>query len=540
MAEPELKELEYNRMDEIKTSDVSSDVSLLDDYPESGVAPDAQHDVAADEVVADEVVADDRIQGTINFVNPSRFFRSAEAVKTSAALDLFAVGCSFGLVHLIRLGSLEFSTQRAVTLFAALSIMAIAFSASGLYQKMRQRGIFEEFWQLAVCWGGSFAALSMFTYFSGLGDSISRIWVGGSMMLALLVLVLVRIASWLMFSTPKQSRGINDVVLIGCGPGFERAVDQVNSSQNFNKRIVQLYQLDTLKTANAGVDAVSEFHVSSSLASACNFVERRRSEGNGVDEVWLALPDNLTQHAESMEKMFHDSATDVCFIPSGFSRRLVHGRRQHFDHLDIINISETAMPDGAERFKKFFDICVASCALLALSLPMAIIALLVRAESPGPVIFKQRRYGMDGEEIDVWKFRSMRMHSDTEVVQATKNDSRVTRIGGFLRRSSLDELPQFINVLQGTMSIIGPRPHAVPHNEHWRSRINGYMLRHKVRPGITGLAQVNGWRGETDTPEKMEQRVRCDLEYIRNWSPSLDIKIFCLTIWKGFGGKNAY
>ena len=162
-------------------------------------------------------------------------------------------------------------------------------------------------------------------------------------------------------------------------------------------------------------------------------------------------------------------------------------------------------------------------------------------ESPGPVIFKQRRYGLSGDTFWVWKFRSMSTQDNGDnIQQASKNDKRITRLGSFLRRSSLDELPQFINVLQGTMSIVGPRPHAVAHNELYRQEIDQYMLRHIVKPGITGWAQINGWRGETDTPDKMQKRIEFDLHYIRNWSVVLDIKIIFLTLFKGFINKNAY
>jgi putative colanic acid biosynthesis UDP-glucose lipid carrier transferase len=176
-----------------------------------------------------------------------------------------------------------------------------------------------------------------------------------------------------------------------------------------------------------------------------------------------------------------------------------------------------------------------------IAIPMLVIAAAVKITSPGPVIFKQIRYGLDGKAIKVWKFRSMStMDNGSSVKQATKNDARITPLGAFLRRTSLDELPQFINVLQGQMSIVGPRPHAVAHNEEYRKLIKGYMLRHKVKPGITGWAQINGWRGETDTLDKMEKRVEYDLAYIRNWTVWLDVKIVFLTVFKGFINKNAY
>ncbi|EMR14342.1 Capsular polysaccharide synthesis enzyme CpsA, sugar transferase [Methylophaga lonarensis MPL] len=179
--------------------------------------------------------------------------------------------------------------------------------------------------------------------------------------------------------------------------------------------------------------------------------------------------------------------------------------------------------------------------LLLIAIPMMFIALCIKTTSKGPVFFKQTRYGMDGEKIRVWKFRTMYVAEDgPKVVQATRDDPRITPFGRFLRRTSLDELPQFFNSLGGSMSIVGPRPHAVAHNEEYRSKIHGYMLRHKVKPGITGLAQINGYRGETDTLDKMEGRVKYDLQYIQNWSLMLDLKIIMLTILRGFSGKNVY
>jgi len=165
----------------------------------------------------------------------------------------------------------------------------------------------------------------------------------------------------------------------------------------------------------------------------------------------------------------------------------------------------------------------------------------VKLTSKGPVFFRQRRYGLNGEVIHVLKFRSMKVMEDgAEVKQATKDDDRITPFGAFLRRTSLDELPQFLHVITGHMSIVGPRPHAVAHNEAYRKRIQGYMLRHKVKPGITGWAQVNGWRGETDTLEKMEKRIEHDLEYIRNWALLWDVKIIFLTVFGSKVRKNAY
>ena len=184
---------------------------------------------------------------------------------------------------------------------------------------------------------------------------------------------------------------------------------------------------------------------------------------------------------------------------------------------------------------------VSSLILTLIAIPMLIIAIAVKLTSKGPVIFKQNRYGLDGKKIKVYKFRSMTVQDNGDKVQqATKNDARITPLGAFLRKTSLDELPQFINVLQGRMSVVGPRPHAVAHNEEYRKLIEGYMLRHKVRPGITGWAQINGFRGETETINKMIKRVEYDLDYIHRWSVWMDIRIILATVTRGFINKNAY
>ena len=206
-----------------------------------------------------------------------------------------------------------------------------------------------------------------------------------------------------------------------------------------------------------------------------------------------------------------------------------------------ISVQDTPFYGLASVVKRAEDILLASIITFLISPILLMVAIGVKLSGPGPIIFKQMRYGLDGAAIKVWKFRSMNSTDTGNVVkQATKNDPRVTKFGAFIRKTSLDELPQFINVIQGRMSIVGPRPHAVAHNEEYRQIVDKYMLRHKVKPGITGLAQISGYRGETDTIEKMEKRVEYDLKYIQNWSLSLDLKIIFMTIFKGFVGKTAY
>jgi putative colanic acid biosynthesis UDP-glucose lipid carrier transferase len=260
-----------------------------------------------------------------------------------------------------------------------------------------------------------------------------------------------------------------------------------------------------------------------------------------IDIVYIALPLHAEKRIVDLVDALADTTASVYILPDSLLFGLAHARWVNMDGMPVVSVFETPFYGVDGWVKRIEDIVLGSLIMAAIALPMLVIALAVKLSSPGPAIFKQRRYGLNGEVLYVWKFRSMTVCEDgVDVLQAKQGDPRTTRLGAFLRRTSLDELPQFINVLQGTMSVVGPRPHAVAHNEEYRNLIHGYMLRHKVKPGITGLAQVNGWRGETDTLDKMQKRVVCDLEYIQKWSLWLDLKIVWMTIAGGFKGKNAY
>ncbi|HII3076696.1 TPA: undecaprenyl-phosphate glucose phosphotransferase, partial [Citrobacter freundii] len=239
--------------------------------------------------------------------------------------------------------------------------------------------------------------------------------------------------------------------------------------------------------------------------------------------------------------MMSDTTVDTYIVPDFYTYSNNMSKLRSIHNLQTIGIFSSPFEGAGSFIKRAEDLVLGSIIMVMISSLMLAIAIGIKLTSRGPVFFKQDRYGLSGQKIKVWKFRSMRVmeNSDT-VIQATKNDPRVTKFGSFLRRTSLDELPQFINVLQGSMSIVGPRPHAVTHNEQYRKQVENYMIRHKVKPGITGLAQINGFRGEIDALYKMEKRVQYDIEYIQNWSLWLDIKIIIKTIFKGFVGKNAY
>lgn len=260
-----------------------------------------------------------------------------------------------------------------------------------------------------------------------------------------------------------------------------------------------------------------------------------------IDKIYVTLAPNAQTHLNKLVKGLSDTTASVYLIPDVFMFELLRARSESINGLTSISLFDSPMDGVWSLVKRLEDIVLSSLILLMIALPMLLIAGAIKSTSRGPVLFRQRRYGMDGRPIMVWKFRSMSVQENGDIVrQATRNDARVTPLGAFLRRTSLDELPQFFNVLRGDMSIVGPRPHAVAHNEQYRKQVAGYMLRHKVKPGITGWAQINGWRGETDTLDKMQKRVEFDLEYIEHWSVWLDIKIILLTVFKGFLNKNAF
>jgi putative colanic acid biosynthesis UDP-glucose lipid carrier transferase len=261
----------------------------------------------------------------------------------------------------------------------------------------------------------------------------------------------------------------------------------------------------------------------------------------GIREVYITLPLGSQPRIIELLEQLQDTTASLFYVPDVFGISIIQGRLQDVNGVPVVGMLETPFTGTNELAKRISDVVFASIILVLISPVLLAVAIGVKLSSPGPIIFRQKRNGLDGQEIEVYKFRSMRAMDNGPVVkQATRGDPRITPFGAFIRKTSLDELPQFINVLQGRMSIVGPRPHAVAHNEAYRQMIKAYMVRHKVKPGITGWAQVNGHRGETDTVEKMEARVQYDLEYLRNWSIALDLQIILRTIRLMLFDRNAY
>jgi putative colanic acid biosynthesis UDP-glucose lipid carrier transferase len=262
---------------------------------------------------------------------------------------------------------------------------------------------------------------------------------------------------------------------------------------------------------------------------------------NIIDTIYITLPMASQPRILSLLDDLRDTTASIYFAPDIFVTDLIQGRMDQVNGMPVVAVCESPFTGVNGLIKRISDITLSLLILILIAPLLLAIAIGVKLSSPGPVLFRQRRYGQDGREIVVYKFRSMTVCEDGDtIVQATRTDTRITRFGAFLRKTSLDELPQFINALQGRMSIVGPRPHAVAHNELYRKLIKGYMVRHKVKPGITGWAQVNGYRGETETVEKMQKRIEYDLEYLRHWSLGLDLWIILKTVLVLFKDRHAY
>jgi putative colanic acid biosynthesis UDP-glucose lipid carrier transferase len=329
------------------------------------------------------------------------------------------------------------------------------------------------------------------------------------------------------------AEGLNRVAVIaGAGALGHKLAERIRTTPYLGVQVAGYFD----DRATERLAGVRDDEVLGNVEELAEFVKKNR-----VDLIYLTLPMASQPRIMKLLDDLRDTTASVYFIPDIFLFDLIQGRMDTIGGLPVLAVCETPFFGMNAMVKRLTDIVLSTVILVGIAPVLAAIALGVKLTSPGPILFRQRRYGLDGREILVYKFRSMTVAEDGAVVtQAKKGDQRVTPFGGFLRRTSLDELPQFINVLQGRMSIVGPRPHAVAHNEQYRKLIKSYMIRHKVRPGITGWAQVNGLRGETETVDKMQARIEYDLDYLRHWSLKLDFHIIWKTIFVVFKKQNAY
>jgi putative colanic acid biosynthesis UDP-glucose lipid carrier transferase len=413
-------------------------------------------------------------------------------------------------------------------------LLVIFNQGQGVYSHWRGRTLFAGMKLVTQAWILTWLALLAIAFLLKDSEHFSRAVLAAWALATPIILFLYRFSfRYLMGYFRTRGWHKTRVGIIGAGDLGQRLAATLNDARMLGYYPIAFFDDDQVKIGKvfSNVPVIGDIE----------YFINKKHYSEDFDEIYITLPLRAEFRIKEILNALADSTVTVKFVPDFFTFDLLHSRFTDIGGIPIISVYDSPLNNLTNRFfKRLEDILLSMVILILISPVMLGIAIAIKFTSKGPVLFKQKRYGLNGKDILVWKFRSMTVMEDEVVTQATKNDSRLTPIGGFLRRTSLDELPQFFNTLTGRMSIVGPRPHAKAHNEQYRKLIQKYMLRHTVKPGITGWAQINGLRGETDTLDKMEKRVQFDLYYIDNWSLWLDIKIILLTIIKGFINKNAY
>jgi putative colanic acid biosynthesis UDP-glucose lipid carrier transferase len=454
---------------------------------------------------------------------------SSELIYRSAdnLTILFVLSLGAFYTNLYNLNSYVIAGLCAVILFGVIGRF------TEIYTSWSGRPLRDEAVRVLITWILTFLSLILIAFMTKTSEEYSRLVLVSWSISTPLFIILARFGLRKVFSHFKQI-GLNNrtVAIVGITENGLRFAQDLENRPEYGYQVVGFY----------GELSKEDDSLLESYQYLGDFDDLIESARKGEwDQIYFALPVEAKTRMLKLLEALADSATPIRLLPDYFTTNLLHSKYMEIADTPVLCIYDSPFSADHAFLKRVEDILISSIILTLISPIMLAIALVVKFTSKGPIIFKQTRYGLKGEKIKVWKFRSMTVCEDGDkVTQASKNDSRFTSVGKFLRKTSLDELPQFINVIQGHMSIVGPRPHAVAHNEEYRSRISGYMLRHLVKPGITGWAQINGWRGETNTIYKMEKRVEFDLEYMREWTLWLDFKIIYLTIFRGFFDKNAY
>jgi len=420
-------------------------------------------------------------------------------------------------------------------LLSLISIIGFSFFAEmfALYRSWRD-GFFKEIiFNALLSWTVAFGLILLYVFFSQSGIDYSRMVAAIWFTLTCFLLFSWRLG-FALFLRKIRRKGMNtrSVAIIGVTKQGQRLAKQILDHPETGFRLSAVF--DDRELSRLPDSFLGDFQ-----GTVTEGVEKARL--NEFDVVYIALPLTAEKRITDIMHLLGNTTVNVQLVPNLFIYSMMSASMAHVGDIQTISVYCNPMTGTYGLIKRIEDVVLSTIILAIIAIPLVIIAIAVKSTSKGPVIFKQDRYGLNGKRIRVWKFRSMTVTENSDVVtQATKNDMRITKVGAFLRRTSLDELPQFINVLQGRMSVVGPRPHAVAHNEQYRKAVDYYMLRHKIKPGITGWAQINGWRGETDTIDKMEMRIKYDLDYIRRWSLWLDVKIVFFTIFTAFNDKDVY
>jgi Undecaprenyl-phosphate glucose phosphotransferase len=435
--------------------------------------------------------------------------------------------------------------QTYLYLSIAITVLFLALDAFLYDVNLNRRPTYKKaFTLLLFNWFLILLLLSAFLFVLKLGDNYSRVWVSTVIVTGFLFTLTTRV----IYLSNLRGNSIDGraVVIVGTNKLARTLHQRMNKdSDTFCRPVAycDVYVDLGKKDENRVLDGVP---VLQGLTNLLRYIEDARVGRIGsvraIEEIWIALPLNDKNQLVQLVRELKNTAAKVYYVPEMHDLGFKKYDLETMFNLPVIDWVESTSTPIESNTKRILDVTIASFGILLVWPLIAILAVLIRLESPGPALFVQTRYGLDGKEFNLYKLRSMNTHDieRNKIGQATMDDSRVTRIGKFIRKYSLDELPQFFNVIIGNMSIVGPRPHANVHNEYYRDKIDGYMYRHSTKPGITGLAQVNGYRGETPKLEDMKNRIKYDIEYINNWSLASDMKILLKTISVVVSAKNAY
>ncbi len=449
-------------------------------------------------------------------------------------MDMLTVFVAALVAYLIRFGDCQLPPIYLYALVIAILVVPIVFSSLNLYTSQRGVGFIKHIMILMQAVFIMGFVLAGMAFLTKLGGDFSRTWFMLWIVLSLCLLIFCRL-SVLLFLRFMRTHGLNErrVAIIGAGELGVKVAASVQQALWTGFQIAMFLDDDAANKPQV----IAGVPVQATPENLGEFLSEQ-----GVDEIWLTLPLRAEARVKKILYELRHHTINTRFVLDIFGLDLLNHSITDLAGLPVINMRSTPMTGVNRMLKAIEDRVIAMLILLLIGPVLLLIAIGVKLTSKGPILFKQQRLGWDGRVIKVYKFRTMVVHQEAQgiITQATAHDQRITRFGKWLRCTSLDELPQFINVLQGRMSIVGPRPHALAHNELYKDAVPIYMQRHRVKPGITGWAQVNGWRGETDTLRKMQKRVEYDLYYINNWSLAFDLKIILLTILRGFVGPNAY
>ncbi|OQX69122.1 MAG: undecaprenyl-phosphate glucose phosphotransferase [Sorangiineae bacterium NIC37A_2] len=462
------------------------------------------------------------------------FFRDSTSIIPAVQRINDAVTVGLSLLFMIEIYGQVWRDQDTVALCVCLLTFYFISEVNRLYRSWGGVPLAREITLAVGTWLATIPVLLLVAFLTKQSQVYSRVVSAGWFVLAPVLMCAGRmIIRGVLYRLRKSGRSVRTGVIVGMTRTAQRLVDQLRDPAQ-GVRLVGFYddRIPSRRYEITGVDV--EFR-----GGADQLVSDVRA--GSIDYVYIALPLRAESRISDLIERLSDTTATVNVVGDFFVFDMLHAQWTMVGDVPVVGILDSPFRGLGGWVKRLEDLLIGSLILLIIAIPMIVIAILVKLTSPGSVFFVQRRYGLNGEKIPVIKFRTMTVSEDGDkVTQASKNDSRVTPFGAFLRRTSLDELPQFLNVIAGHMSIVGPRPHAVAHNELYRSKIHRYMLRHKVKPGITGWAQVNGWRGETEAIYKMEKRLEHDLYYIHNWDLMLDLRIIFLTIFGKKVRSNAF